>query len=66
MLIKKPTDIKSSEITDYEIFKSRRRFIQGGAALALGLGSTHVSAMTPNPVSNGEAQFQRKEKFPSV
>ncbi len=66
MLIKKPTDIKPSEITSYDLFKSRRRLIQGGAALALSLGSGHVSAMTPNPDSNGEVKFQRKEKFPSV
>jgi len=36
MLIKKPTDIKSSEITAPELYKQRRRFIQSSTALLLG------------------------------
>lgn len=42
MLIKKPSDIKSSEITPREIYLNRRRFLLGAtgwtATLALGLG----------------------------
>lgn len=34
MLIKKPTDIKSSEITDPKLYKQRRQFIQAGVGLA--------------------------------
>ncbi len=41
MLIKRPADIKSSEITDKELYLNRRRFIQtasvGAAALGAGL-----------------------------
>jgi methionine sulfoxide reductase catalytic subunit len=38
MLIKKPADIKSAEITDERLYHDRRRFMKvaGGAALALG------------------------------
>ena len=40
MLIKKPDDIKSSEITDKELYLNRRMFIRGaaltGGALATG------------------------------
>ena len=34
MLIKKPSKIKSSEITDQELYKKRRQFIQTGVGLA--------------------------------
>jgi len=33
MLIKKPSDIKPSEITDPELYKQRRKFIQAGVGL---------------------------------
>lgn len=35
MLIKKPTDIKSSEITEEAVYLRRREFMQAGAGLAL-------------------------------
>lgn len=38
MLIKKPTDIRPSEITDPGLYRQRRRFIQSGGALLLGAG----------------------------
>jgi len=44
MLIKRPADIPPSEITPPEIYRQRRRFLQGGAALALG-GSAAVAAL---------------------
>jgi len=37
MLITKPADIQSYEITDQNLFLDRRRFLQGGASLALGI-----------------------------
>ena len=33
MLIKKPSDIKPSEITDHKLYKQRRQFIQSGVGL---------------------------------
>ena len=36
MLIKKPDDIKASEITDRDLYRSRRRFIRGAGWLAAG------------------------------
>jgi len=42
MLIKKPSDIKSSEITDPQHYKQRREFIQAGAGLA---GAAMVSGL---------------------
>ena len=46
MLIKRPDDIRASEITPEEIYRQRRRFLQGSAwALAgLALGSTGAEA----------------------
>lgn len=38
MLIRKPSDIKSSEITDYSVWKQRRKFLQQAALLGLGTG----------------------------
>lgn len=38
MLIKKPADIKPSEITDYADFKQRRHFIKQAALLGIGAG----------------------------
>ena len=63
MLIKKPSYIKSSEITDYEKFKSRRRFIQNGAALALGLGSASVKANVPDTDADGKFLSLKKGEF---
>ncbi len=39
MLIKRPADIKSSEITDKELYLNRRRFIQGASLGAAGLAA---------------------------
>ena len=46
MLIKRPTDIQPSEITDYALYRRRREFMKGAAALAAGaaLGSLHEAA----------------------
>jgi sulfoxide reductase catalytic subunit YedY len=44
MLIKKPDDIRPSEITPREVYLSRRRFLAGGAAAALGLGAAAAGA----------------------
>ncbi len=45
MLIKRPSDIKPSEITDESVWKSRRDLLRGGAAAALGI--TVPSIMSP-------------------
>ena len=39
MLIKRPADIKSSEITDKKLYLNRRRFIQAASLGAAGIGS---------------------------
>ena len=36
MLIKKPSDVKSSEITPEKVYRNRRAFMKETAALALG------------------------------
>ena len=36
MLIKKPSDIKSSEITPEKVYRNRRKFMTDGAKLMLG------------------------------
>ncbi len=52
MLIKKPEDIKSSEITPRELYLDRRRFLEGGAALALGLSTLPLTACDDGNVAN--------------
>ena len=39
MLIKRPDDIKSSEITDKKLYLNRRRFIQAASLGAAGIGT---------------------------
>ena len=50
MLIRRAPDIKSSEITDYELYLNRRSFLLGAAALALA-PSGMVAA--PRPAAGG-------------
>jgi sulfoxide reductase catalytic subunit YedY len=51
MLIKKPSDIKSSEITDEKIYRSRRVFMQGAglAASVLATGALYKYLNPPPP-----------------
>ena len=53
MLIKKPEDIRSSEITDREAFLSRRTFLRGAAlaATAVGTGLLYRQFATPSQAS---------------
>ena len=44
MLIKKPVDISSSEITSKDIYLNRRNFMIGGAVTAAGLGLAHLAS----------------------
>ena len=46
MLIKKPSDIKPSEITSESVYRSRRRFIRDSGALALGMAVGAGSSST--------------------
>ena len=57
MLIKKPTDIKPSEITDYADFKQRRYFIKQAALLGIGagLGSLPLQSGASKTVTRGKA-----------
>ncbi len=76
MLIKKPGDIPSSEITPKELFLNRRKFLAGtalaGAAAVAGIGlkeisapSTVVHADTPGAKIDGiqKSQFSTTEKI---
>jgi len=50
MLIKKPADIKPSEITDPQIYARRREFLKAAAAFGIGaMTSTRVLAMSQSP-----------------
>jgi len=64
MLLKRPADIKSSEITDREIYFSRRQFLLGASAAAAGLllpwgpspawALEKLSGVRKSPFSTGE------------
>jgi sulfoxide reductase catalytic subunit YedY len=63
MLIKRSSDIsltsgiKASEITSKEVYQSRRHFLQGGAALALGGGLGLSSMLATQKVSHAATKF---------
>ena len=73
MVVKKPNEIKSSEITDEQIFLSRRNFIRAGlfAGTTLLTGGVYrfINQPPPKPVATAEIQnvakpedFQTAEK----
>ncbi len=49
MLIKKQSEIKSSEITDEKIFRQRRQFMLAAAAATIGFSGCRKSDSTANP-----------------
>ena len=49
MYIKKPEDIKSSEITDKEVFLSRRLFLRGAALVTTAVGTAWVYRQFASP-----------------
>ncbi len=60
MLIKKPSDIKSSEITSPELYRKRRQFIQAGVGLA---GAAMVPGLwLPADVSAAREKLQGVKK----
>ena len=58
MLIRKPSAIRPSEITDKDLYVNRRRFMQGAAAAALAAGTPGLAGFA--------AQAQGKVRLPSV
>jgi len=62
MLIRKPADIKSSEITPKELYMNRREFIQSASAVAVSAGATLAGLdMWGMP-----EQAQAGEKLPNI
>jgi sulfoxide reductase catalytic subunit YedY len=63
MLIKRPEDIKSSEITDEQVYHERRDFLRGTghAALALAAGSGLPGFLLPGEASAKIASLQFKK-----
>jgi len=73
MLIKKPSDIKSSEITSYDLYQSRRRFIKGTAGMLLAaagsassLWSTASAATASKLIYKKDNKFSIDEKMTSL
>lgn len=66
MLIKKPSDIKPSEITDESIYQRRREFMQMAAGLALAPLVSEAGAKTPDLASlkfNKSAKYSTQESL---
>ncbi len=72
MLIKKPTDLGDSDVTPFEIYRQRRKFLQSGIAIAsaaltgsLWLPSASAaispSDIKPGPFSTDEEKTDRKD-----
>ena len=72
MIIKRSPDItlqsgiKPSEITSKEVYQSRRRFLQGGAALALGSGLGVSSMLASQKVSHAASHFSNRAPRPTI
>jgi sulfoxide reductase catalytic subunit YedY len=67
MLIKRPADIKSSEISDESIYHERRRFLRAGSqtALAVAAGAAFPSLLLPGEAAAGYAplRYHRNPDF---
>ena len=63
MLIKRPDDIKSTEITDEKIYHDRRDFLRAssGAALAVAAGAAFPGIMFPNEAAAQAAMLNFKK-----
>ena len=72
MLIKKPSDLDESDVTPYEIYQQRRKFLQSGLAVAgaaltgsLWLPSASaalsIGKVKPGPFSTDEEKTDRKD-----
>jgi sulfoxide reductase catalytic subunit YedY len=69
MLIKKPrpwhtANIQPSEITPREVYEGRRKFLQGGAALALQGGIGLTALLATDKISHAAADFGSLVKSP--
>src|ERR1700719_2422991 len=67
MLIKKPADIPSSEITPKRLYLKRRRFLAGtaiaGAAAFVGLRSRDLAFPSPTAQANAKIDGIKKSSF---
>ena len=65
MLIKKPSDISSSEITPYEVYQSRRRFIKGTAGILLAAATSSASGLftTADAATNKKLIYSKDQRF---
>src|SRR5690242_5039992 len=62
MLIKKPSDIRSSEITSKSLYLDRRSFLGGAAALAA-VAALPINAFANDKIPNlGKSSFSTSEK----
>jgi sulfoxide reductase catalytic subunit YedY len=62
MLMKKPDEIKSSEITDKKVYLNRRLFMRGGALL----GTTAATALLYRKLNPPTAEKPQGEKLASI
>jgi sulfoxide reductase catalytic subunit YedY len=66
MLIKRPDDIKPSEITPESIYQDRRRFLKGSSQAALGLaaGAAFPGLLLPQGAeASAKLDFQKNTRF---
>jgi len=65
MLIKKPDDILSSEITPYEVYQSRRRFIKGSAGVLLAAATNTVGSLftTADAATGNKLTYNKSKRF---
>ncbi len=63
MLIRRPSGIKSSEITGQSLYRDRREFIRAAAALGAAGGLAAAGLLTPG-VARSAAKVRRSQEGP--
>src|SRR6185437_13940182 len=57
MIIRKPSDLRYSDVTPKEVYLNRRRFLGAGAAAAAALAGPFSSLMDAAPLSGAKTQY---------
>ena len=63
MLIRRPADIRSSEITPESIYEKRRQFIKGGAGLILAASAADVLAVSKSKYGGTPMRFNPTNRY---
>ena len=63
MLIRRPPDLRTSEITPESIYKKRRQFIKAGTGLLLAASLPEVLAMSKSKYGGNPMRYSTSKRF---